>query len=322
MDLTSPMMLKTNRIKRNYTGGMLIDEFNDGQSLHDGDYPEEWLASTDTSELTGSSGISRVLDGLHTEEQDLLKMLELHAEVLFGPEHAITFGAMAGFTCRLIDPAGPLPGDFLLEGLDHYRLWQVIKTRDSSNQSPRFYIGCREEVQVDDVCLAAERNNGTTLENLLGSTMVQEQQTYIIPPGVPAISGGGAMFLELAVSADISDELFRGVIPPQNEDARHWEVQAGPMHRSDEGCLHILGDSHQLGGALLWKAEVAGRMQITPPRPFAVILVTEGEGRMTWAGGTQELRRGAAFIQPFTVPWIEYIAHGRLSLLIAMPPAL
>jgi len=93
-----------------------------------------------------------------------------------------------------------------------------------------------------------------------------------------------------------------------------------------KACLRLCGYIVFLIPALttarftIWRTEVVDKMEIKLPRPFAGVLCTGGEGNISYAGGTREIKKGDFFLQPFGVPWIEYNAYGRLSLIITMPP--
>ena len=92
------------------------------------------------------------------------------------------------------------------------------------------------------------------------------------------------------------------------------------LKRSDEGFYAELIGSTRTTAFTLWRVEIATRMNLTFPRPFAFVMCISGEGRMFWAGGSRDIRDGDRFLQPFGVPWMEYAARGRLTLLVVLPP--
>jgi hypothetical protein len=92
------------------------------------------------------------------------------------------------------------------------------------------------------------------------------------------------------------------------------------LKRSDEGYQAELIGSDRTTAFSLWRIEVLSRMHVTLPRTFAFVVCVSGEGRMFWAGGARDIREGDRFLQPFGVPWVEYAARGRLTLLVVLPP--
>ena len=169
-------------------------------------------------------------------------------------------------------------------------------------------------------------------QNWIGGSSLSD--AFFIPPGIPHAIGSGILLYEVQPIDNPSVYLegkFRGdgdkwtpagEIATYTKDDLLREVQSSNhiLKRSDEGfCCELIG-MDKTSDFLIWRAEVVSKMEIKLPRPFAMVLCTGGEGNISYAGGTRELKKGDFFLQPFGVPWIEYNAYGRLSLIITMPP--
>jgi len=101
------LALETNRVRRNYAGGLSLDRWEGRYNPADGPQPEDWLASTTPAinrgmpELPGE-GLGRTLDD--TGQTHFLANLFLeHGEYYLGREHLDRLGAQLGFLAKFLD---------------------------------------------------------------------------------------------------------------------------------------------------------------------------------------------------------------------------
>jgi len=340
MNLLEPLFLAENRVRRPYGGGLLLDRFLDSEHPADGPTPEDWLASTDpAADGAEGQGLGRILTEAGGQSVSLADLLAAHAPSLLGEEHTAVFGATLGFRCRLIDTADAQPAQCCPQPADGATMyeqgtsggigWHVLATRQREGEKPHLLVGLRENATVEALERAARENNALRLAAMMHRVDVAAGETYFVPAGAPFVVGPGVFALQTSLAGDLPQvgpipvESRPDAIDPRavtKDDLGRICVSEHVMKRSDEGFHAELIGSDRTTAFTLWRVEIATRMHLTFPRPFAFVMCISGEGRMFWAGGARDLRDGGRFLQPFGVPWMEYAARGRLTLLVALPP--
>lgn len=361
MNLTDPIFFASNRVWRCYTGGKLLDEFVGQDPPGDGNHPEEWLASHVRAQNgeRGSvdEGIAHVADTEGRPGPLFSTVLEQHAEAILGPAHVETYGQNLGVLCKYLDSAVRLPiqchpsrtqaRELYGSAFGKAEAWYILDTRSIGEREPYLLMGFREGVRREEFHEAVSTQNISAMEEMLHRLPARVGQTYIVPPGMPHAIGPGIFMLEVQEPSDwvvqpekVCDEtelterdMWGPLSPEQGMDVfdftgyeeselkRRVRCAEHVLLRSDEGYQAELIGSDRCEAFGLMQVEVVGRMHVTLPRDFAVVVCIGGEGRMQWAGGTREIRAGEYFLQPYGVPWVEYLAYGRLSLLFGLPPA-
>lgn len=310
--LIHPVFFAPNRVWREYPGGMLLTEFLDRQPGQDDSYSEDWLASVEPADAPGgpgdaAEGLGRVLDPHGQAGPTFAELLSSHTESLLGMEHTLVYGAELGFAARLSDPAGPMVPD----GLHRAEGWYVIKTR---GETATLGLGLAEGVSAEDYDRLAGQNPAAAVE-MLRPVEVHAGEGFFLPAGLRRGVKTGALLLR-AWATSAGPEV--GCLPEPEEGYTPAEMHLN--RRSDEGQIGTLVDAVLTDGWSMDRLEILGRMQYKPARPFALLVCLDGEGRMAWPAGSVELGPGRVFLQPFGVPWLEFAAYGRVSLLSLLPP--
>ncbi|MBN1943727.1 MAG: hypothetical protein JW849_10585 [Phycisphaerae bacterium] len=341
MNLLEPLFLAENRVRGSYRGGLLLERFFGQDSPSDGPRPEDWLASTEPATPDPEAeGLGRICsDDPASPGTSLAELLAAHAPSLLGEEHAAVFGGTLGFHCRLIDTADaqgvgccppPAPGKTIYEdGTSGGIGWHVLATRPREGEQPSLLVGLRQGATVKALTQADDENDLQRLVKLMHRVNISAGETYFVPDGTPFVVGPGVFALQISLAGDpenvgpIPLEACLQAVDPEavtDENLPRIATSEHILRRSDEGFHAELIGSDRTTAFSLWRVEVVSRMHLTLPRPFALVLCIGGEGRMFWSGGARDLHEGDRFVQPFGVPWMEYAARGRLSLLIALPP--
>ncbi|MCD4824723.1 MAG: hypothetical protein K8S55_08950 [Phycisphaerae bacterium] len=328
MSLLHPIFFEPNRVRRQYAGGMLLNRFLRVLPEEDDYFSEEWLASVNPaggdSEVSSlNEGLSRTIESGGLTGPLLAELLDDQAEFLLGEEYIASHSRSLGIQAKLVDYAEKAQ----VCCLSHGEVWTILGTREVGGQPPAILLGFQEGVTAKLFAAAAKKKKPAALEEMLHSLPVQPGQTYFIPPHMPVMASAG-LFMLKTQAADAAETLVAAapdafdVTAMSRDDLFCQAKQEGlVLRRSDEGyCAEVAGED-KTGSFAVWQAEIITRMQLSLPRPFALVVCVSGEGRINWAGGSRELRAGEAFIQPFGVPWIEYAASRKLSLHIILPPA-
>jgi mannose-6-phosphate isomerase len=315
-----------------------------------------WQDAADAEESL--EGLSRILEEDGGEGITLRDMLATNAESLLGADHVALHGQSLGFTARLIDTSVRLPITCRPDGIRARKLWNtpqegadlwhVVETRKGADEPPLLWAGFRENVTDAMWNQAVQAGESGKMLAMMHEVPLHKGETYFFPAGMPHALGGGALYLhvrnprDLAVRPELTylgrqvpDTVrFAGKRADQIKDVfwrdgqsfeeldRRINLTETVLRRSDEGYYSELVGADRTDSFSVWRVEVVGRMQLSIPRPFALAVCLAGEGRIAWAAGSRELKEGEYFLQPFGVPWIEYTAFGRLSLMLVLPPSL
>ena len=344
MNLVNPIFFSPNRVWREYTGGLLLDRFVGAVGDGDGHFPEDWLASTERADNGENSqredeGLGRICGEGPGDGPMLVDLFAENAESLLGAEHVAKFGKSLAMQCKLVDPAVPQPvqcypapsgGSTEHDDGDGCEAWYILGTRRISGREPHVLVGVKEGTNAKAFSEAVKAPRIEAVESMLHRLPICPGEGYFLPPRMPYAIEAGVFMLQVRRYAD--DAPFCPVPMDHWTDTpdctglgkddllRKVMIHEHMLTRSDEGyCFELVG-SHQTGAFALWRVEVTGRMRIKLPRPFAFVLCVAGEGLMSWAAGSRELVTGEYFLQPYGVPWIEYVAYGHQSLLIVLPP--
>jgi len=319
MNLVSPVFFNPNRVCPTHKGGELLDGFF-GSVPSGENFSAEWLVSIEPSlnnEKNPQEGISQVVDEHGFESTPLPEFFTANADSIFGADFIIRHGRKFPLQLRLVDTSEQLP----IQCTPKAQTWIVIDTDEVDGKQPCVMLGFKEGVTIESVVEAVNLDDGR-LEMMMHSIPVTAGDTLFIPPGVPYTIGSGILLYEVGSVDNPRGSLEAGDITTYTQEDLLREVRVSDhiLKRSDEGfCGEVIG-ADRTKDFLIWRTEVVDKMEIKLPRPFAGVLCTGGEGNISYAGGTREIKKGDFFLQPFGVPWIEYNAYGRLSLIITMPP--
>jgi mannose-6-phosphate isomerase len=339
MNLLSPIFFEPNRVWRPYTGGRLLAEFVGSSTESNGHYSEDWLASdiranADIKNPQAVSsdpdeGLSRIYDDVLGSGPTLVDILHSGPETLLGADHIVRYGPHMAVHCRLADTADDLPVGCITTSTEESETpaeaMYILATRETDDGHAKLRVGLKEGFSAEDFAAAAASDT-VAIDEMLHTLSVQPGETYFIPGGMPRAVGAGVFMLKVQTPGreitthDETTDAF--ICEPLSEDdlLRRIKVHELVIHRSDEGFYSEEIGSDRTNAFSLWRVEVLTQMQLRLPRPFAVVVCTAGAGQMNWAGGSRDISAGEFFLQPFGVPWIEYVADGRLSLQIVMPP--
>ena len=191
-------------------------------------------------------------------------------------------------------------------------------------------VGVKEGVSAEAFSEAVKARRIEPVESMLHKLPICPGEGLFIPPHTPYAVEAGVFMLQVRRYADdapvcpVTMDNWTDIPDctglDKEELLRKVTIHEHILKRSDEGCCFELIGSHQTGGFSLWRVEISGRMRVKLPRPFALVVCTAGEGLMSWAAGSRELAAGEYFLQPYGVPWVEYVAYGHLNLMVVLPP--
>jgi len=301
-------------------------------------------------------GLARVRTADGEPGATLAELLERHADELLGAEYVARFGAELAPLCKYLDSAVRLPVQChpdraiarRLYGSDHGKTecWHILQTREVAGERPYLLMGFRPGATREAFARAVAGQDADAMVAMLHKITPEPGQTYFVPPRLPHAIGPGVLMLEVQepsdwvvqpepccagnrlsetdmwgpLSADDGLEVFD--YAPMSKERLPARVRAEPRppdcRPGGEVCA-IIDDRHTDAFAVA-RATIHATMRLSLPRPFGIVVVTGGAGRMTWPGGGRTIRRGEYFLQPAGLESIEYAAAEPLSLVLCLPP--
>lgn len=214
--LDQPVFFQPNRVWRCYNGGLLLEHFIENQTAPDGNFPEDWLAST-TNAQNGSrqqhpqEGLSfvRMPDG--SKGPCFLDVLRDHPRQALGKD---TFAEDSGIgvLCKLVDSAIRLPIqchpdiDFARK---HYKSeygktesWLILGTREINGEAPYLLLGFKPDIDPDGFKRAVLNQDIQRMEHSLHRITVKPGDMYLIPGRLAHAIGPGVFMLEVQEPTD------------------------------------------------------------------------------------------------------------------------
>jgi mannose-6-phosphate isomerase len=301
-------------------------------------------------------GLARLLNDSDKPAQTLSSALGEHGAEILGQAHAARYGEGLGVLCKYLDSAVRLPIQCHPDRPTARRLygsefgktecWHILDTRRIRDETPYLLMGFRAGATPDAFAKAVREQDIPALEAMLHRITPKAGETYFVPARLPHAIGPGVFMLEVQEPSDWVVQPERYCADTRLSDKDMWgplEVEQGlgvfdctpcdratlldrvlaeeVVLREEKGgvLLEVIGETRTDAFAVQ-RARVRGKMRIKPARSFAVVVVAEGSGSMTWGDGQRPLRRGDYFLQPAGVEWIEYDAHEALSLVFCLPP--
>jgi mannose-6-phosphate isomerase len=258
------LALETNRVRRNYAGGLNLDRWECRSNPADGPQPEDWLASTTPAVNRGmpdlpGEGLGRTLDNTGRTHY-LADLFREHGEFYLGREHLDRLGPQLGFLAKFLDSSMRLHT-------------QVHPTREFSQTrlgSPHGKLECyvilgvrpghagtlrlgfqhapsraawREIVATQDIA---------RMDACFDQIPVEAGQVWWVPGGMVHALGSGLLLLEVMEPSDwvVRCEFEReGIIVPP--EARY-------MGRDLDFCLDVFDYQERT------TAEVTARCRVEP----------------------------------------------------------
>lgn len=248
MDTTRPpyfVPILPTRVRRNYTGGLLLDELEGSACPADGNRPETWLASTTTATNPGmedvpGEGLTRCRLG-GGKETTLANVLASNPTHYLGARHAGALGAKPGFLAKLLDSAIRLhvqahpTAAFARRhlGSPHGKLevYHVLAVREG--QEGYIRLGFQRPPSRAEWARIIATQDIAAMDACFDRIPVRPGETWLVPGGMPHAIGEGVLMVEVMEPTDlvVRCEFERGgiVVP---EQARY-------MGRDLEFCLDI-----------------------------------------------------------------------------------
>ena len=332
-----PLRLPPNQLHRFYRGGARIAELR-GMPLEDDQAPEDWVGSVTTTFGSDEEGLSRLEDG-----RLLAQAIAADPANFLGPAHAESRGADPALLVKLLDAGERLPVHFhpdrafarerLGSPYGKSEAWIVVA---AEGDEPAVHLGLRDPVEADTLAGWVERQDISELLEALHRVPVAVGDTFFVPAGLLHAIGEGLLIVELQEPSDLSVLLewegFELDGPAEGHLGLGFDsaLSAGGLDALSPERLAVLsGNRHAEGDPVerLFprEADAFFRAQRVRPRPsvkldaeFSIVVVLEGDGRLSTEAGDTALARGDTVLVPWAAGAVSI--EGDLEALRCLPP--
>jgi len=233
------------RVRRNYTGGRLLDELEARRTPCDGNRPESWLASTTPASNPGmepeeGEGLTRCrLSG--GREMPLARLLAENAVHFLGARHVAMQGPSPGFLAKLLDSAMRLhvqahpTAEFARRHLGSpygkLETYHVLAVREG--QEGYIRLGFQRPPSREEWKHIIATQDIAAMDACFDKIPVRPGETWLVPGGMPHAIGEGVLMVEVMEPSDL-------VVRCEFERGGVWvPEQARYMGKDLDFCLDI-----------------------------------------------------------------------------------
>lgn len=308
-----PIALEPNTPPMFYRGAGWIDRLR-GTSGHE-DRPEDWIASVTARFGLAPDGMTRLPDG-----QWLAEAVAADPVGWLGAEHVARYGTDTGLLVKLLDVGQRIPvhvhpdrgfaAEHLASPHGKTEAWIVLEAEPDAG----VHLGFNRDVEAAELARWVRDQDVGSLLAVTHRLPVAAGDVVLCPAGTPHAISAGVFLLELQEPADLSILLeWRDFGLPAADATLGLPLDlalACVDHRALPAQRLRALRGRPLNGAVgsllpdeadpFFVAErVDARHDPHLSQGYGVLVVTEGEGRLTTgAGGALPLRRGSVILIP------------------------
>ncbi|MGH2866964.1 MAG: class I mannose-6-phosphate isomerase [Solirubrobacteraceae bacterium] len=338
-----PLTLPANQPPRFYRGGPRIaalraiktgDDHLPEDHVPEDHLPEDWVGSTTSTFGTDREGLSTLADG-----RLLRAAVAADPEAFLGRGHVERFGCDPRLLVKLLDAGERLPVHLhpgrafarrhLGSEYGKTEAWVIV----SAEPGARVHVGFRHDVAAKALRDWVTRNDAEALLGALHEVPVSAGDALLVPAGTAHAIGEGILLVELQEPTDFSILLEQPAADDlQPELGLGWEVALHAVDRagvSEPQLQALAGSPRRLHpGASTLLPEVAApyfRAERIEPDPvaeldpgFSVLIVLEGDGRLSATAGERGLARGDTVLIPHAAGRVQL--YGELVAVRCRPP--
>ena len=211
--IANPIFFERNRVFRVYLGGLLMHDFF-GDEECDGNYPEEWIASSVKALNKGNGDNKKGISKIKGHELYFDQLINEYKKEMLGDRDNL------GILVKVLDSAIRLPIQvhpdkafskrYFKSEYGKAEMWLVLDTRGDSS----IYFGFRNKTNKEEFLRAIRQSclDKDSLANMLNKIPVKRGDVIFIPPRIVHAIGEGCLILEIQEPTDytIQPESFCG----------------------------------------------------------------------------------------------------------------
>ena len=325
-----------NRVRRNYSGGALLERWTGEGSDGDGECPEDWIGSTVEAVNPGLPDVAR--EGLtHVRLPDgeaacLSDVLAEAPEYFLGEAHVKERGLELGFLAKLLDsairlhvqahPTSTFAQAHLNSRYGKLETYVVLAAREG--MQPYLRLGFQHAPEREEWRRIIEEQDIPAMDACFEPIPLKVGEVWRVPGGLPHAIGEGALVLEVMEPSDwvVRCEFEREgiVVPPEGRFMRRGldfcldifdytarsvdEIKKlcrlEPKPFAQSGALtdeQLVGPEHTDCFAIR-RLTLRGEASLPASGLIGLYLVSKGEGTLRCGGERLRLKTGSRFLLP------------------------
>lgn len=342
-----PVFFERNRVFRVYEGGRLFGDFF-GDEPVDGNYPEEWIASTVRAMNMTVSGPREGLSIVKDQDMTFSELLESEPALMLGGRKKYdVLVKMLDSAIRLPLQAHPdrvFSGKYFHSEYGKTEMWLIVATRENA----RVYFGFSREISKDEFAEAVEksRTDRNVMTPLLNEIAVKPGEVYLVPAKCVHAIGYGCLLLEVQEPTDFTIqpeywcgdhllseyEMYLGIDKTVALDCFDYELYGleKSLAVSKKEPRITFKDDRVLREDLLTyedtpcfcvkRITVTGGTATLSEGP-ALYIVIDGDGTLRGKSDEISVRKGSYFFLPHAAKMhYDVISDTKIQLAVCLPP--
>jgi mannose-6-phosphate isomerase len=342
IDLTQPLFFKRNRVFRVYRGGKLFSEFF-GDDPVDGNFPEEWIASTVKALNKDSQNEQEGLSVIRDSQKTFLSLLHEHSDAMTNDQEFDVLVKLLDSAIRL--PAQAHPDRTFSRAhfqSDHGKteMWVVLATRPGAN----LYFGFKDGVTRDILkrtITQSETDKNAFLE-ILQECPAKAGDIWLVPARVAHAIGAGCLILEVQEPTDFTiqpehwcdqyrlseKEMYLGLNPETALECFDFSITGEKAFAFGRKTPSLLEQncSHMKESLISYRDTpcfAVNRHTITKGNGTiagsAVFVVTSGTGTLIGCGAPHSVSKGDYFFLPYAAREVRVHSDQSIQLIECLP---
>lgn len=338
---TRPLKVTGSRVWRLYSGGKLLETWKGVSEPSDGEFPEEWVASTVQGKNVGREHLVEGLGTLRIEGGQTIELKTVIASdpaLFMGSEHVEKYGDNPAVLVKLIDSVERLSiqvhpdRDFakavFQSDFGKTEAWYILGGRIVDGVDPYLLFGFKPGLTRDRWKQLFDTQNIDEMLDSLHKIPLREGEVFLIEGGVPHAIGSGCFLVEIQEPTDFTLRVertsIRGEILPDRachqgagfdklmdgfhfdafdyeETLNRWRLTPKVIRSGNGGKEVVLIGKKQTDRFRMHRLDVTAEFQTDPFGGFAIAVIVAGEGDLVWGGGEMAIRQSDQLFIPASV---------------------
>lgn len=332
------VLLNSTRVRRTYSGGRVIEEWQGKELSEDGNRPEEWVASVVEARNPGFEKIENEgLSTINTEFGSKITLKDIIASdpaLFLGSKHYKKCGENTAVLVKLIDslerltiqvhPDKQFAKDVFGSNFGKTEAWYILGSR-KGGEEPYLLFGFKKGVTRELWQDLFDRQDILAMMDCLHKIKPKEGEVFLIEGGVPHAIGPGCFLIEIQEPTDytlrieritpagvkISDMLVhQGAGIEKLIDCFHyqdltveqtmdkWRIKP-EIVRSENGSKEkVLIGKRHTKCFRMNELEVSDWYECRADDAFSALIIVLGDGEIKWADGNSVVKKSDQLFLP------------------------
>lgn len=284
--------LKSTRVWRTYFGGMEIEKWQGLPNPQDGEFPEEWVASTVVARNPGREHIEgEGLSRADIENNDNLKLKDIidsDPEGMLGKEHFDKYGNSLAFLTKIIDslnrltiqvhPTKAYSRNYFNSEFGKTESWFILGGRTVDGEEPYVLLGFKPGITREKWKKLFDEQDIQGMLDSLHKINIKPGEMYFIPGGIPHAIGSGCFLIEIQEPTDYTMRVERTT--PEGRQINDFLCHQGVGFDKMLDCFEYVGYT---------KEQILEKLKVSP------ILLNKNDS------SCEEMLIGAPYTEYFTM---------------------